>query len=93
MCFAGIDGRILPDSTAIYCARSFSRDRGGGHMTAAPTSELQYVVRENQAIGFLLSAGPEGYQAFDADGLTLGHYKSEELAAKAIYEQSSSGPT
>jgi hypothetical protein len=56
----------------------------------APTSELQYVIRENQAIGFLLSAGPEGgYQAFDADGLTLGHYKSEELAAKAIYEQAS----
>ena len=55
----------------------------------APTSELQYVIRENQAIGFLLSAGPEGCQAFDADGLTLGHYKSEELAAKAIYEQAS----
>ena len=56
----------------------------------APTSELQYVIRENQTIGLLLSAGPEGYQAFDADGLTLGHYKSEELAAKAIYEQASS---
>ena len=59
----------------------------------APTSELQYVIRENQAIGFLLSAGPEGYQAFDADGLTLCHYKSEELAAKAIYEQASNSST
>jgi hypothetical protein len=36
----------------------------------APTSELQYVIRDNQAIGFLLSAGPKGYRAFDADGLT-----------------------
>ena len=59
----------------------------------APTSELQYVIRENQTIGLLLSAGLEGYQAFDADGLTLGHYKSEELAAKAINEQASSGST
>ena len=59
----------------------------------APTSELQYVIRENQAIGFLLSDGPEGYQAFDADGQTLGHYKSEELAAKAIYEQASNSST
>ena len=55
----------------------------------APTSELQYVIHDNQAIGFLLSAGPKGYQAFDADGLTLGHYKSEELAAKAICEEAS----
>ena len=59
----------------------------------APTSELQYVIRDNQAIAFLLSAGPKGYCAFDADGLTLGLYESEELAAKAIYEQASSGPT
>lgn len=59
----------------------------------APTSELQYVIHDNQAIGFLLSAGPKGYQAFDADGLTLGLYKSEELAAKAIYEQASNSST
>ena len=55
----------------------------------APTSELQYIIRENQAISFLLSAGLEGYQAFYPDGLTLCHYKSEELAAKAICEQAS----
>jgi hypothetical protein len=36
----------------------------------APTSELQYVIHDDQAIGFLLSAGPKGYRAFDADGLT-----------------------
>ena len=55
----------------------------------APTSELQYVIRDNQAIGFLLSAAPKGYRAFDADGLTLGLYENEELAAKAINEQAS----
>jgi hypothetical protein len=59
----------------------------------APTSELQYVIRDNQAIGFLLSAGPKGYRAFDADGLTLGLYESEELAAKAINEQTSNSST
>jgi hypothetical protein len=59
----------------------------------APTSELQYVIRDNQAVGFLLSAGPKGYRAFDADGLTLGLYESEELAAKAINEQTSNSST
>ncbi len=60
----------------------------------APTSELQYVIRDNQAIvGFLLSAGPKGFQAFDADGLTLGLYENEELAAKAIYKQASNSST
>ena len=59
----------------------------------APTSELQYVIRDNQAIAFLLSAGPKGYRAFDADGLTLGLYESEELAAKAINEQTSNSST
>jgi hypothetical protein len=59
----------------------------------APTSELQYVIRENQAIGFLLSAGPKSYRAFDAHGLTLGLYDSEQLAAKAIYEQASNSST
>lgn len=59
----------------------------------APSSDLQYVIRDNQAIGFLLNAGPKGYQAFDADGLTLGLYESEELAAKAINEQASNSST
>ena len=59
----------------------------------APTSELQYVIRDNQAIGFLLSAGPKGYRAFDVDGLTLGLYESEQLAARAIYEQASNSST
>jgi hypothetical protein len=40
-----------------------------------------------------LSAGPKGYRAFDADGLTLGLYESEELAAKAINEQASNSST
>jgi hypothetical protein len=59
----------------------------------APTSELQYVIRDNQAIGFLLSAGLKGYEAFDTDGLSLGLYDSEELAAKAIHKQASNSST
>ena len=51
------------------------------------TTPLQYVIRDKQAIGFLLSAGPRGYRAFDADGLPLGLFEDEHKAAKAIYEQ------
>jgi hypothetical protein len=53
----------------------------------APTSELQYVIRDNQAIGFLLSAGPKGYRAFNADGQPIGLFENEDRAAKAVHEQ------
>jgi hypothetical protein len=32
------------------------------------TATLQYVIRNKEAIGFLLSAGPKGFRAFDQDG-------------------------
>jgi hypothetical protein len=53
----------------------------------APTSELQYVIRDNQAIGFLLSAGPKGCRAFDVDGRPIGLFEDEDQAAKAIYDR------
>jgi hypothetical protein len=51
------------------------------------TAPLQYVVRDKEAIGFLLSAGPKGYRAFDADGRPIGLFADEHQAAQAVYEQ------
>ena len=50
---------------------------------------LQYVIRDTQAVGFILSAGPKGFRAFNADGLSLGLYADQELAAKAVYAEAS----
>ena len=52
-----------------------------------PTPQLRYVVRNKQAIGFLLSAGQKGYRAFDQDGRPIGLFKDEDRAAKAVYEE------
>jgi hypothetical protein len=48
---------------------------------------LQYVIRDKRAIGFILGAGPKGYRAFDEGGRPIGLFDSEELAARAVYEQ------
>jgi len=48
---------------------------------------LQYVLKDKSAIGFILSAGPKGYRAFDQDGRSIGLFESEELAARAVYQQ------
>jgi hypothetical protein len=48
---------------------------------------LQYVVRDKEPIGFLLSAGRKGYRAFDQDGRPLGLFEDEDKAAKAVYEE------
>jgi hypothetical protein len=46
------------------------------------TPSLQYVIRNKEAIGFLLSAGPKGYRAFDRDGLPIGLFENEDRAAR-----------
>jgi hypothetical protein len=51
------------------------------------TANFQYIVRDKEAIGFLLSAGPKGVRAFDADGRSIGLFEDEHRAAKAVYEQ------
>ena len=51
------------------------------------SATLQYVIRDKEAIGFLLSAGPKGVRAFDADGRPIGLFQDEHQAAKAVYER------
>jgi hypothetical protein len=53
---------------------------------------LRYVLRNKQAVGFILSAGPKGFRAFDEDGRTIGMFDNAELAAKAIYAQARPNP-
>ena len=48
---------------------------------------LRYVLRDKDAISFILSAGPKGYRAFDHDGRPIGLFDKEELAARAVYQQ------
>jgi hypothetical protein len=54
---------------------------------------LQYVVRDRQAIGFLLGAGSKGYRAFDQDGRPIGLFEDEEEAAAAVYEAAATDTT
>jgi hypothetical protein len=51
------------------------------------TATLQYVIRNKEAIGFLLSAGPEGYRAFDVDGKPIGLFPDADKAARAVYQE------
>jgi hypothetical protein len=51
------------------------------------TAQLQCVIRDRAAIGFVLSAGRRGWNAFDSDGCGLGLFPSEKAAARAVYEQ------
>jgi len=43
------------------------------------------VLRDNgHCVGFLRSAGPRGFQAYDADGQPLGLFQDKQAAIKAI---------
>jgi hypothetical protein len=66
----------------LLSGRSAARPFLGMPMT------MQYVVRNKRAIGFILSAGPKNYRAFNADGLPIGLFDSEALAARAVYQHS-----
>jgi hypothetical protein len=43
-------------------------------------------------VGFLLSAGQRGWKAYDDNGRPIGLFDSEELAARAVYEQAEAAP-
>ena len=74
-------------SLLILAGATKSKDFYFVGFTMTPSPRLQYVIRNKQAIGFLLSAGPKGYRAFDRDGRPIGLFDSEERAVKAVYEQ------
>ena len=57
----------------------------GNPTKAAHRAESKKPV-DKHAIGFILSAGPKGYRAFDEEGKSLGLFDNEDLAARAIYQ-------
>jgi hypothetical protein len=66
---------------------TLKREKSARKMGVFVTANFQYIVRDKEAIGFLLSAGPKGVRAFDADGRSIGLFEDEHRAAKAVYEQ------
>jgi hypothetical protein len=48
---------------------------------------LHCVLRDKDAVGFILSAGPKGYRAYSEAGQPLGLFESEHDAAKAVYQR------
>jgi hypothetical protein len=49
-------------------------------------AQLQYVIRNERPVGFILSTGRRGYRAYDHDGRPIGFFDSQDDAAKAVYE-------
>jgi hypothetical protein len=66
---------------------ALKHEKSARKMGGSVTANFQYVIRDKEAIGFLLSAGPKGVRAFDADGRSIGLFEDEHRAARAIYEQ------
>jgi hypothetical protein len=51
--------------------------------TPAPSPMLSVYDRQT-CVGFVLSRGPQGFEAFDADGKSRGFHKTQDKAAEAI---------
>jgi len=50
-----------------------------------PSPPMISVLHDNgHCVGFLRSAGPRGFQAYDADGQPLGLFQDKQAAIKAI---------
>ena len=55
-------------------------------LTVMADAKLQYVISDERPIRYLLPCA-EGWKSYDTDGLLIGLFDSEELAAKAVYER------
>jgi hypothetical protein len=51
---------------------------------AKPPSALSYVYDGRECLGFVLSRGPAGHEAFDRDPHSIGLFKSGHAAANAV---------
>ena len=51
----------------------------------APASPMKMILgQQRTCVGFVLSRGPKGYEAFSANEMPLGEYPTEEAAVAAI---------
>jgi hypothetical protein len=59
-----------------------------------PSPNLFSVLRNSHdCVGFLRSAGPRGFQAYDAAGQLLGSFQNKQAAIEAITNLNSTGDT
>ena len=57
-----------------------------------PAPPMISVFRDSHdCVGFLRSAGPRGFQAYDADGQPLGLFAEKQAAVEAITALNSTG--
>jgi hypothetical protein len=50
-----------------------------------PSSNLTSILHDGgHCLGFLLSAGPRGFTAYDADGQLIGSFQDKQAAIAAI---------
>jgi hypothetical protein len=52
--------------------------------TTKPTTPACVFTDNSICIGFVLTRGPQGYEAFNADAVSLGTYTSQIDAAAAV---------
>ena len=63
-------------------------------MTEPATPRLISILRNHgHCVGFLRSAGPCGFQAYDAAGQLLGSFQDKQAAIEAITAPNSTGDT
>ena len=61
-------------------------------MTEPASPRLISILRNHgHCVGFLRSAGPRGFQAYDADGQPLGLFAEKQAAIEAITDPNSTG--
>jgi hypothetical protein len=54
---------------------------------------ISVLRKSRDCIGFLRSAGPRGFLAYDADGQPLGLFQHQQAAIEAITALNSTGDT
>jgi len=58
-------------------------------MTQGAAPPFQTILAHGRCVGFLRSAGPKGFTAYDADGQPLGMFQDKAAAVEAITAASS----
>ena len=60
-------------------------------MTQPPPPMISVLRDSHDCVGFLRSAGPCGFQAYDAAGQLLGSFQDKQAAVEAITAPNSTG--
>ena len=60
-------------------------------MTQPSPNLISVLCNSDDCVGFLRSAGPRGFQAYDAAGQLLGLFQHQQAAIEAITAPNSTG--